>query len=194
MVSPNLLHVSQLDSGSVVQPCLISFGICSTHTFTINSNELEFFKLLLYFAVVVLLMPNTKNTTTPTTASLVSPSPNISQSRSFTVTNFLTIDDYLFKFGGHPHCERFAEALNDTYSKLLEDTVVASLFTYAGRTTVATAVIVIIQAAVINIIDATSLADCAIITPIINTLILSTVAAAPPRRFCYIQLKLSKMR
>ena len=41
MISPNLLHVLQLDLGSVVQPRLTSFGI-STHTFTIDSNQSEF--------------------------------------------------------------------------------------------------------------------------------------------------------
>ena len=99
------------------------------------------------------------------------------------MTDFLTIDNYLFKFGNYPHCERFSKALNDMYSEPFEDTTVASLFTDVGCTAVATDAIAIIQAAVINIIDATSLANHAFIAPIINTLILSTVAAIPPQQF-----------
>ena len=125
-----------------------------------------------------MLIPNTKNTTTPTTANTVSPSPNISQSRSFTQLTIIFPNLVLIRT-----VKKNSKVFNNTYSEPFEDTVVASLFTDAGCTAVATNAIAIIRTAVIDSIDATCLANGAVIAPIINSLIISSIVGAPPHQF-----------
>ena len=125
-------------------------------------------------------MPNTENTTTTAISNIVSSSPNLSRSRSFTIKNFITITDYTFKFGAHPHCERFDNGLNNTYPEPFDAIVVNSIFTDTGRTAIATDVVANIRAAIIDIIEVTSQADRAVIAPIINCLIMSASIGTSP--------------
>ena len=79
-------------------------------------------------------------------SSIVSPSPHIQQTRSFTMTNYTTISDIYFCFSDHPTCPAFSKALNDTYAKPFATNAVASLFTDAGRTTVISDVVLVLRA------------------------------------------------
>ena len=102
---------------------------------------------ILLFLVVALLMPSAA---LPTTSSIVSLSPFISQTRSFTMADYTPISDWTFKFSDHPLCSRVASGLNNTYSENFNDAVVARLFTNQSCTIVAADAITIIRAAIID--------------------------------------------
>ena len=104
---------------------------------------------------------------------IVSPSPHLSRSRAFIMTNIVAITKYSYKFNPHPHSQTLADVLNNMYSEPFEDTTIDTFFTTAGRTTLATDIIVLLRAAIIDIIEATSQANHTVIAPIINSLILS---------------------
>ena len=98
MIGSILLFFSWLSQSTV---CIATrFGKCTltfldklwylyTYIYDRFKSIATFKTLLLSFAVVTTLMPTTKNTTTPTITSIVSPSPYLSRSRLFTMTNVL---------------------------------------------------------------------------------------------------------
>ena len=104
-------------------------------------------------------MPNTENTTTPTTTSIVRPSPHLSRSRSFTMTNYTTINNWSFQFTKHPHCQNFHIGLNNMYLEPIETVIIDSVFTNGNKTAVAVKVITVIRAGIIETILLTSTAD-----------------------------------
>ena len=134
-----------------------------------STTPLIIISFLLFFVVAILMSPTTRSNKSP----LVSPSPSLPQTRSFTMTDFTTLTDFSFRFNPHPHSEPLDDALNDTYSKPFEDATVAAFYTTAGRTTLVPDIVARLCAAVIDIIDATSQADRTVIASIINGLILS---------------------
>ena len=116
-------------------------------------------------------MPTTDQPTT-TSSSIVSPSQYLSRTRSFAMTNYTSITDLASKFANHPHCPPFNVALNNTYTKDFDDAVIVPIFTNANRMLVATDVVPIIQAAIMDIILIVSTADKAVIAPIIKQILI----------------------
>ena len=88
------------------------------------------------------------------------------------MTDFTTLTDFSFRFDPHPHSEPLAVALDNTYSEPFEDATVVAFFTDTGRTALVPDIVARLCTAIIDIIDATSQADRAVIAPIINSLIL----------------------
>ena len=60
--------------------------------------------------------------------------------------------------------------------------VVASLFTYAGGTTVITDVVKILRATIIDAVMISSTADCTVVAPIINGMLFFVKAGNPTRK------------
>ena len=126
-------------------------------------------------------MPTTALPTT--SASIISPSPHISRTRSFTMTNFTSITQYSFEFSPHPTCRSFGTALNNSYAEDFEPAVVATFFTDAARTTVVPNVITVIRAAIIDIVLLSSTTNRTVVVPIINHMPLFGNCGIPPRKF-----------
>ena len=138
------------------------------------------FHLLLFF-VVALLMPPTDLPTI--SAPIISPSPHVSRTRSFTMTDYTTITQYSFLFASHPTCSSFSPAMNNAYSEDFDPAVVATFFTDAARTTVVPNVITVIRAAIIDIVLLSSTTNRTVVVPIINHMPLFGNCGIPPRKF-----------
>lgn len=130
-------------------------------------------------------MPNTDYPTA--TSSIISPSPNLlSRSRSFSMSNFTKITEYLFHVLPHHHyCASLHSSLNDTYFEQFDDAVAASFFTDVNQTTVATDVITSTRNAIIASIEATSQADHNTIAPMVNSLVLFAQIRSPIHQFSF---------
>ena len=87
-------------------------------------------------------MPTTDQPTT--SSSIVSPSPHLLHTRSFTMTIYTSINEWSFRFANHPHCQSFGLTLNIIYSEGFDNAVVGQIFTDANKTIVASDVIAII--------------------------------------------------
>ena len=145
-----------------------------------SSNSTTVIIPILLFLVVALLMPSTA---LPAISSIFSPSPFISRTRSFTMTDYTPINDWTLKFSDHPLFSRLSSGLNNTYSKDFNDTIVARLFTNQSRIIVATDAVTNIRAAIVNTILVTSKADRPVVNPIINQMLLFGNFGNPPHRY-----------
>ena len=125
--------------------------------------------LILLFNVVAILMPTTDRTTK---SSIISPSPYLSRTRSFTMANYTVIVDVVFSFSDHPTCPAFSKALSNTYTEPIAADVVAILFTDAGRTAGVADVVTVFHASIIDMIIISSTADCTVVASIINSMLL----------------------
>ena len=121
-------------------------------------------------------------TTRSNRSSIISPSPHLPQTRSFTMTNYTTIINVSFVFSGHPACLAFSSALNNTYAEPLATAAVVSLFTDAGRTSIVTDVVPVLLATIIDAIMITSTADRTVVAPIINGMFLFVRGGNPLRK------------
>ena len=146
-----------------------------------SSNTTTIISTTLFLLVVNILMPTTDQPIT--SSSIVSSSPFLSQTRSFTMTDYTSITDWSFKFADHPHCLPFGVALNNTYSEDFDDAVVAQILTDSTRTIVAADAILTFNAAIINIIMYSSTADCTVVAPIINQMLLFGYFGHPPQKY-----------
>ena len=124
-----------------------------------------------------------KTTDQPIKSSIVSPSPHLSQTRSFTMSNSTTLTAYNFNFGDHTLCPMFSITLNNTYAELFETSVVNRLFTDANKTAVATDAILIIWTAVIDTILISSTADQTVVAPIVNQMLIFVFGGNPIQKF-----------
>ena len=116
-------------------------------------------------------MPTTDISTTPT-SSIVSPSPNLSRNRSFTMTDYTTITQYSFSFAHHPTCPTFSNAMNNAYSEDFDPAVVATFFTDTARTQVVPNVVAVIRAAIIDTVMLSTTATRPVVAPIVNIMAL----------------------
>ena len=116
-------------------------------------------------------------------SSIVSPSPYIPQTRSFTMTDYTTINYFSFSFGDHPTCPAFSDALNNTYSEPFANTIAVRFFTNARRTTVAPDIITVLREAIIDTVLISSIADRTVVAPIINSMLLFAKCDNPSRKF-----------
>ena len=126
-------------------------------------------------------MPTTDSAILP--IGIVSPSPQIPRTRSFTMPDFTSITKFSFRFGPHHLNTTLATALNNTYSEPFADAVVASIFADTGKTTVAQDAVVKIQTAAISAIEVSSQTDRLTIAPIINSMLMYVTCGKPTRRF-----------
>ena len=123
------------------------------------------------------------STTRSNKSPLVSPSPSLPQTRSFTMTNYTPINDWSFKFAQHPTNINFSRGLNDTYSENFEDATIDCLFTTAGRTAVAADAITTLRNTLIDTVLLTSTADRSVVAPIFDQMLLFAQCGAPSRRY-----------
>ena len=147
---------------------------------TVSSNTTTLIIPILLFLVVVILMPPT---TRSATSSIVSPSPYLPRTRSFTMTDFTPFTDWSFEFAPHPTCPAYHNALNNIYSEPFEPAFVATLFTDASRTVVSPNVIAALRAGIVETILLTSTATRTVITPVINQMLLFCRTNTNTRRF-----------
>ena len=182
--------VSYFEYYSKATVCIAtSFGECGLYTPALD--KLWYFYsyiytntiliTLLFIVVVAMLMPTTALPTT--SASIISPSPHLSRTRSFTMTNFTTITQYSFEFGPHPTCCTFGIALNNSYAEDFEHAVVATFFTDAAMTTVVFNVIPVIRAAIVDIVLFSSTVNRTVAVPIINHMPLFGHCGNPQQKF-----------
>ena len=136
--------------------------------------------LLFVVFVIVILMTTTDQ---PTKSSIVIPSPHLSQTRSFTITNFTTFTADNFKFGNHPLYPMFSSALNNTYDEPFKTSVVDQLFIDANNNTVAADAIVTIWNAIIDTILISSTADQTVVAPIVNQMLIFSFGGNPIQKF-----------
>ena len=147
----------------------------------VSSNTPTIIIPILLFIVVAILMATTDH---PTTSShFVSPSPHLSRSGSFTMTNYTPINDWSFKFSNHPIQQRFSHGLNDTYSENFDDATIATFFTTPARTVVAPNSVTLLQTAIVDTVLLTSNADCTVVAPIFNQMLLFASFGNPPGRY-----------
>ena len=136
-LSPMSWSCSCFDDFSQSTACIATrFGECSSTMLhklwylysyiynQVSSNTTTIIIPILLFFVVAILMPPTHHDK----LSIVSPSPYLSCTRSFTMANFTTITDISFSFTDHPTCPAFSKALNDTYAEPFNAAVLTSLF------------------------------------------------------------------
>ena len=136
-------------------------------------------RILLSVGVVVLVTTTDQSTK----LSIVSPSPHLSQTRSFTMTDYTTITNYSFSFSDHPTCPAFSTTLNNTGSEPFVKNIAVSLFTNTAKTTVATDIIPVLHAAIIDTVMISFTADQTIVAPISNSMLLFAYGGNPSRKF-----------
>ena len=101
-------------------------------------------------------MPTTDSVTN---IGMVSPSPHIPRTRSFTMPDFTSITEYSFRFAEHHQAPALDSSLNSTYSEPVDDTVTVHFFTDNLRTVVAPDAISKIRIAIVDSIEDCSTAD-----------------------------------
>ena len=147
-----------------------------------SSNTATLITPTLLFVVVVLLMTTTDRPT-QSFSSIISPSPNLPQTRSFTMTDYTPIIDWSYVFAPHPHSETYHSGLNDLYSEPFDSAVVDALFTTAAKTIIAPNVIATVRAGVVDTVLLSSSADRTVVLPVINQMLLFMVCGIPGKRF-----------
>ena len=126
-------------------------------------------------------MPTTDFTTKE--IGIVSPSPHITRTRSFTMPDFTPIVEYAFSFAANHQSPALEDSLNNTYSEPLDDAAILPIFTDVQHTVVDTDAIAKIRVAIIDSITACSQADRTTIAPIVNSLLLFVMVGKPLRRY-----------
>ena len=134
--------------------------------------------ILLFFVVVILMPPTTRSYKSP----IVSPSPYIPRTRSFTMTDYTPINDWSFKFSTHPIQPRFSNGLNNTYSENFDDATIATFFTTPARTVIAPTSVILLQTAIVDTVLLTSTADRTVVAPIFDQMLLFANFGNPLRR------------
>ena len=118
-----------------------------------------FYKTILALLFLLLILMPTTSSALHQQSNIVSPSPHpLSRSRSFTMTNYTTINQLYFIFDPHhlPKYELLDTALNNVYSKPIDNTVLTPLFTDANKTAFQADPVDLIRSAIVNIIATNS--------------------------------------
>ena len=99
-------------------------------------------------------MPTTDSTTKH--IGIVSPSPHITRTRSFTMPDFTPITEYSCSFARHHQSPTLEASLNNTYSEQFSDTVTVLFFTDTTCNVVDPDAVSKIRSAIIDSIDSYS--------------------------------------
>ena len=99
------------------------------------------------------------------------------------MTDYTTITNYSFSFSDHPTCPAFSTTLNNTGSEPFVKNIAVSLFTNTAKTTVATDIIPVLHAAIIDTVMISFTADQTIVAPISNSMLLFAYGGNPSRKF-----------
>ena len=146
------------------------------------SNTATIITRIILFVAVVILMTTTDQPT-QSLSSIISTSPNLPQTQSFTMVDYTPVIDWYFHYAAHLHSKTYHNALNDLYSEPSDHAVVDNLFTTAAKTTIVPNVIATVRAGIVDTILFTSTADRILIAPVINQMLLFAVCRAPGKRF-----------
>ena len=99
------------------------------------------------------------------------------------MVDYTSLTDWSFKFANHPHCEPFGVALNNPYYEDFDNPVVDGFFTNTNRTLVTADAITVLHSAIIDIIMISSTADCTVVAPIINQMLLFGFFGNPAQKY-----------
>ena len=145
--------------GKISQSTRSGFGESSSNTLLgkLWYTYSYIYRIIILILLAILLMPTTDSATK--SIGIVSPSPHITRTRSFTMPDFTPIIKYSFRFAEHHQSPALDSSLNNTYSEPVDDTVTVHFFTDNLRTVVDPDAISKIRIAIVDLIENCSTAD-----------------------------------